>query len=66
MEFIFPKKNIKPLRLWLLKKGLVKPKSLSETREAFPFPYSPNEQQKPNPIWVNRHIIPEKNYSKYK
>lgn len=38
MQFIFPEKRTTRWRLFLLKQGFIKPKSLQESREAFPFP----------------------------
>lgn len=42
-----PKKDlVKKMRLFLVKQGILTPKNLSETREAFPFPLQRIEQPK--------------------
>ncbi len=46
---------MKTLRLFLLRKGFIKPKSLKESREVFTFPYQPTKQQN-QMHWVTRHI----------
>lgn len=58
MEFLITKKTLSPMRMWLIKNGLVKPKDLKETREVFTFPYVADQNPKPTkPLWVERHLI---------
>ncbi len=43
------------LRHTLIKHGFIKPKTLAETREVFPFPYDVHHNQD-TPVWVGRHM----------
>jgi hypothetical protein len=57
----------KKIRYFFIKQGLLKPKSLKESREIFTFPVDTKEI-KSNPIWMSQHIepmhyIPNKSYN---
>lgn len=56
MEFLFKKKELSPLRTWLIKHGVVKARNLKEVREVFTFPAHIQEQPKSMP-WVSRHVF---------
>lgn len=53
---------MKKLRHYLIRNGFIKPTSLAETREIFPFPYDV-QPRKTEPIWMGRHM--EKLTGKY-
>jgi hypothetical protein len=47
---------MKKIRQWLVKEGMLKPRSLKETKELFNFPVHLSKQKNIKPIWMIRHL----------